>query len=211
MTGEELRARLVALFATSPESGVVYGSDALSALSVPAVPAAVLVPVVLGLPPGILLTKRNSHLNRHAGQVSFPGGRIDPGETPEAAALREADEEIGLAPRDVELIGRMADYITGTGFRITPVVGLLPPGLVFRPAPEEVEAVFQLPLARLLDPSAPQRHNSQDGPRSREYWVWPHPEHFIWGATAAILVHLARKLRGEHEPDPVSECSASLK
>jgi hypothetical protein len=93
------------------------------------------------------------------------------------------------------VIGRLAVYVTGTGFRITPVLGLLPPGLALRPSPREVEAVFELPIAVLLDPAAPhrQRHNVRG--HWREYWVWPHPDHYIWGATAAILVHLAQKLR----------------
>lgn len=195
MTPDELRARLRAVVATPHDNTVVYGDDVLRALDAPPVPAAVLVPVVLGPAPGILLTKRTAHLNKHAGQVSFPGGRIDAGETPEQAALREAEEEVGLSPRDVELLGRMADYVTGTGFRITPVLGVLPPGLVLRPSPEEVESVFEMPLTTLLDPHAPRRQKRESLGNLREFWVWPHPDHFIWGATAAILVHLAEKLR----------------
>ena len=163
----------------------------------PSVPAAVLVPVVLGNPPGILLTKRTPHLKSHAGQVSFPGGRIDPEDAdPEAAALREALEEIALDPANVEVLGRMDEFVTGTGYRITPVVGLLPPGLVYHPSPHEVEAVFELPVSVLLDPDAPRRQRHHVRGVWRDYWVWPHPDHYIWGATAAILVHLARKLRG---------------
>lgn len=195
MNQQELRERLAAVVATPPDGGVAYGDEVLQALDAPPIPAAVLVPVVLGPSPGILLTKRNAHLNKHAGQVSFPGGRIDAGETPEAAALREAEEEVGLSPRDVELLGRLDDYITGTGYRITPVLGLLPPGLVLRPSPEEVESVFEMTLDVLLDPTAPQRQMHESRGNLREYWVWPHPDHFIWGATAAILVHLAEKLR----------------
>jgi len=196
VTPEELRARLAIVVAEPHDGSVVYGDEVLQALDAPPIPAAVLVTVVLGNPPGILLTKRTAHLNKHAGQVSFPGGRIDPGETPEAAALREAEEEVALAPRDVELLGRMADYVTGTGYRITPVVGLLPPGLTLHPSPHEVESVFELPIDVLLDPEAPRRQRRERFGNLREYWVWPHPDHFIWGATAAILVHLAQKLRG---------------
>ncbi|MBN8907945.1 MAG: CoA pyrophosphatase, partial [Rhodospirillales bacterium] len=115
--------------------------------------------------------------------------------SPEAAALREAEEEIALDPRHVDLVGRMADYVTGTGYRITPVIGTLPAGLPYRPSPDEVEAVFELPVSVLLDPDAPQRQRQHVRGHWREYWVWPHPEHYIWGATAAILVHLAQMLR----------------
>lgn len=165
------------------------------------IPAAVLVPVVFGAAPGVLLTLRCGHLSAHAGQVSLPGGRIDPGDaSPEAAALREAEEEIGLDPARVELLGRLRDYATGTGYIVTPVVGLLPEGvaldaLALRPSASEVEAVFELPLAVLLDPEAPRRQRAEVNGRSREYWVWPHPQYTIWGATAAILVDLAARLR----------------
>jgi 8-oxo-dGTP pyrophosphatase MutT (NUDIX family) len=196
MTAAELRARLTAIVAEPLPGEVAHGDDVLEVLDRPPVPAAVLVPVVLGPTPGILLTKRNAHLNQHAGQVSFPGGRIDTDdEDAEAAALREAEEEIALDRAQVEVLGRMSDYVTGTGYRITPVLGLLPPGLALRPAPEEVEAVFELPIGVLLDPDAPRRQRHHVRGIWREYWVWPHPDHYIWGATAAILVHLAQKLR----------------
>lgn len=196
MTENELRRRLTAIAAEPPETRLAYGEDIIDDLERPPVPAAVLVPVILGSSPGILLTKRTAHLKKHAGQVSFPGGRIDPTDAhPEAAALREAREEIDLDPGHVQILGRMADYVTGTGYRITPVLGLLPPGLGFRPSPDEVDAVFDLPIGVLLDPAAPQRQKQHVRGKWREYWVWPHPQHFIWGATAAILVHLAEKLR----------------
>jgi 8-oxo-dGTP pyrophosphatase MutT (NUDIX family) len=196
MTGEELRARLNQIVATPLSGDVTYGAEVLEVLDKPPVPAAVLVPIILGPTPGILLTKRNAHLAKHAGQVSFPGGRIDATDADaEAAALREAEEEIALDPSCVEVVGLMDDHVTGTGYRITPVLGVLLPGFDLRPAPEEVEAVFELPLDVLLDPKAPRRQRRQVRGMWREFWVWPHPDHYIWGATAAILVHLAEKLR----------------
>ncbi len=194
-----LRERLSRVLPPAPAEAVAApaaSDDAMDLVRGPLVPAAVLVAIVQGPAPGILLTKRTAHLARHAGQVAFPGGRIDPGDpSPEAAALREAQEEVGLDPARAELLGRLPDYATGTGFRVTPVLALLPPGLDLRPAPAEVEAVFQLPLAVLLDPDAPQRRRAEFRGRMREFWVWPHPEHYVWGATAAILVHLAHRLR----------------
>jgi 8-oxo-dGTP pyrophosphatase MutT (NUDIX family) len=196
MTAAELRLRLAEIVAEPAAGDVADGSDVLELLDVPPVPAAVLVPIIMGPYPGILLTKRNAHLNRHGGQVSFPGGRIDASDIDaEAAALREAEEEIALDPSCVEVLGRLGDYVTGTGYRITPVLGLLPAGLALRPAPQEVEAVFELPIHVLLNPAAPHRQRHHVRGHWREYWVWPHPDHYIWGATAAILVHLAQRLR----------------
>ena len=160
------------------------------------VPAAVLVPLVSHPAPTVLLTLRSPRLSSHAGQVSFPGGRMEPGETPEAAAVREAAEEVGLDPRVPELIGRLPEHVTGTGFHVTPVVALLPPPLALTPDAAEVAEVFELPLAVVLDPAAPERRSGEFRGRRREFWVWPHERHYIWGATAAILVNLARVLRG---------------
>ena len=174
----------------------MYGEEIVGLLDSAPVPAAVLVPIVMGAEPSLLLTKRTSHLKKHAGQVSFPGGRIDPGDhDATAAALREAHEEIALDPASVEIIGRMDDYVTGTGYIITPVLGLIPPGAAYRASPDEVEAVFEFPFSTLLDPGAPRRQKQHVRGQWREYWVWPHPEYFIWGATAAIMHHLAGKLR----------------
>jgi len=194
-----LRARLGGTVPPAPAEAIAApaaSDDAMDLVRRPLVPAAVLVAVVQGPAPGVLLTKRTSHLAKHAGQVAFPGGRIEPDDpSPEAAALREAQEEVGLDPACAEVLGRLPDYVTGTGFRVSPVLALLPPGLDLRPAPDEVEAVFQLPLAVLLDPEAPQRRRAEFLGRVREFWVWPHPEHYVWGATAAILVNLAHRLR----------------
>lgn len=195
MNAASLRARLShpgfldCLPPTTSDDGVSAHAGAIK-------PAAVLVPLILhDDAPSVLLTHRAAHLTNHAGQVSFPGGRIEPGETPEAAALRESAEEIGLDPRLPQLAGRMPSHRTGTGYEITPVIGLIEPGFTLTPDPAEVAAAFEFPLAILLDPAAPRRERKEWKGRMREYWVWPHGEYFIWGATATILVNLARGLR----------------
>ena len=171
--------------------------DAESAAARPGLKdAAVLVPIIWhDASPSILLTLRSASLASHAGQVAFPGGRIEPGETAEAAALREAAEEVGLDPRLPEVAGHLPHHLTGTGYRVTPIVAFLAPPLTLTPDPGEVAAIFEMPLATLLDPEAPQRRRAEWRGRIREYWVWPHPEHLVWGATAAMLMSLARVLR----------------
>ena len=196
MSAGELRERLVRLVREEQPGKLVRGSELLAALTGPSVAAAVLVGFVMRGEPALLLTKRNERLKRHAGQVSFPGGRIDPMDVDAtAAALREAEEEIGLVPRHVEVLGRLGDFLTGTGFRITPVVGLVSPDLALRPDPHEVDLVFEFPVETLLDPGAPRRERQERRGIARDVWIWPHPEHYIWGATAAIMVHLAERLR----------------
>jgi 8-oxo-dGTP pyrophosphatase MutT (NUDIX family) len=160
-----------------------------------AVPAAVLVPLVMHREPSVLLTLRSARLNSHAGQVAFPGGRMEPGETPEQAALREAEEEVGLDRALPELLGRLPALLTGTGYLVTPVVALLRPPVALRHDPGEVAEAFEYPLARLLDPAAPERQSREFRGRQREFWVWPHERHYIWGATASMLVTLAGVLR----------------
>ncbi|MSP29204.1 MAG: CoA pyrophosphatase [Acetobacteraceae bacterium] len=193
MHAVELRAR-IARFPRSPAP--LASDDASMFTDGKLTAAAVLIPIILGPQPAILLTKRSARMAKHAGQVSFPGGRIDPKDAhAEAAALREAEEEIALAPHHVELAGRLGDYVTGTGYAITPILGFIASGLAFRPNPREVDAVFEFSLATLLDPDAPTRQRHFTHNLWRDYWVWPHPEHFIWGATAGILVHLAALLR----------------
>ncbi len=195
-----LRARLGGLPLAEAIAVPVNSADAVTLMERPLIAAAVLVPIIHGPTPGVLLTRRTTTLSSHAGQVAFPGGLIDPGETPEQAALREAHEEIGLDPALVEVTGRLPDHVTGTGYRVTPVVGLLAPGFKMVLAAAEVDCVFELPLQVLLDPEAPKLQRAELKGRSREFWVWPHEQHYIWGATAAILVKLAQVLRAEGIP-----------
>lgn len=159
--------------------------------------AAVLLPIVLHPEPTILLTLRTATLSAHAGQVSLPGGRIETDDpSPEHAALREAEEEVGLPRERVELIGRLPRVFTGTGFQVTPIVGLVPP-IAPRPDPREVAEVFELPLAQLTDPARGPRleNGAAYGSRRPRVWVVPHDRHVIWGATAAILASFATVLR----------------
>lgn len=196
MTPASLRLRLSEIAARQPDAHPVLGDEIIGGLRKPPVPAAVLVPIVLGAEPSVLLTKRTAHLSAHAGQVSFPGGRIDPEDAgPEEAALREAHEEIGLPPESVDVLGRLSDHITGTGYRITPILSVIPSALTYTLSPHEVDSIFELPMHVVLDPAAPRRQRQHVNGTWREYWVWPHPDHFIWGATAAILVQLAQRLR----------------
>lgn len=157
--------------------------------------AAVLVPILLHAAPTVLLTLRAATLSAHAGQVAFPGGRLEAGETPEAAALREAAEEVGLDPRLPRLGGRLPEMLTGTGFHVVPVIAFLDPPVTLTPAPDEVAEVFEYPLSILLDAALPTRESATFRGRERQFWVWPHERHRVWGATAAMLRSLALALR----------------
>lgn len=162
-------------------------------------PAAVLVPLVerpAGL--SVLLTQRTAHLHDHAGQISFPGGRLEP-DDPDAvaAALRETEEEIGLHRRHVDVVGRLDTYRTRTRYEVTPVVGLVSPPFELRPDPFEVADIFEVPLAFVLDPRNRERRSREFQGVERHFWVLPYPDRYIWGATAGMLVNLAEVLAGE--------------
>ncbi len=164
-----------------------------------ATPAAVLVALV-NRPDGltVLFTERSPDLPDHPGQISFPGGRIEPEDADAiAAALREADEEIALSRDRVQLLGRLADYETVTGFRVTPIVAWIEPPIVLKPDPVEVAAVFEVPLAFILEPGNQQRHFRMQGAVRRDYHAIPYGERYIWGATAAMLLMLDRTLRAD--------------
>ena len=157
--------------------------------------AAVLVPVVDHPEPTVLLTLRTGGLSTHAGQIAFPGGKIDPGdETPLAAALREAEEEIGLDRHLVEPLGYLAPYLSGTGFRIVPAVARVDPGFRLTVNPHEVDDVFEVPLAFLMGPENHQQHSREWRGMMRTYYAMPFGERYIWGVTAGILRNLYERL-----------------
>lgn len=162
----------------------------------PLVPAAVLVPVVAGASGlSMLLTRRTSHLHVHAGQISFPGGRLESGDPDAVAgALREAEEEIGLSRQAVEVIGRLDTYVTRTGFEVTPVVGLVSPPVDLRPDPFEVAEIFEVPLDFVVDPRNRERRSREFNGVQREFWAIPYRDYFIWGATAGMIVNLSEVL-----------------
>ena len=159
-------------------------------------PAAVLVPLVehnTGLT--VLLTKRTDHLHHHAGQISFPGGRVEADDLDVIdTALRETEEEIGLNRGYIEIAGYLDDYETGTGFHITPVVGFVRLGFDLNVDDFEVAEVFEVPLEFLFDPANHQRHSRELDGRERQYYAMPYGEFYIWGATAGMLMNLYRRV-----------------
>ena len=161
--------------------------------------AAVLLPLVVRDELNLLLTQRTATLSTHSGQIAFPGGKVDPQDADAiAAALREADEEVGLPPQNVEVLGTLPVYITGTAFHVTPVVALVRPGFTLKPNPHEVDDVFEVPLRFLMDPRHHRRHLMNFDGTAREWYSMPwhdgQRERFIWGATAGMLRNLYRLL-----------------
>ena len=189
---DDLRRRLTGRAA--PESSV-YGDDGAGREAAALTPASVLVPIIAHPEPTVLFTQRTVHLRNHSGQVSFPGGRAEPEDpTPEFTALREAEEEIGVPRHRVEVLARLPDYCTRTGFCISPVVGLLVPPLALAPDRREVEEVFEVPLAFLLDPGNHERHTREYQGQQVGFYVIQYGERRIWGATAGMVVNLYRML-----------------
>ena len=160
------------------------------------IPASVLFPIVLRESgPSVLLTQRTEHLKDHPGQISFPGGRVEPEDASSAhTALREAEEEIGLSSAHVEIVGYLPEYRTGTGYCVTPVVAIVTPPFELRPDPFEVAEIFEVPFAFLMDTANHQRHSMHHRGKLRHYFAMPYGEYFIWGATAGIIVTLSRAL-----------------
>lgn len=188
-----LADRLRASLALDPRHGLLAG-DLIEGAPDAGQEAAVLVAITDRAEPGVLLTVRREHLRTHAGQVSFPGGRIDPGENAIAAALREAEEEIGMPPAMVDIWGAADLYRTVTGFAVTPVLGLVPPDLPLAAHEHEVADWFEAPLSFLLDPANQQRMSAEFQGHTRHYYQIDWQGRRIWGATAAMLVNLTRRL-----------------
>ncbi len=200
---DELRGLIRRCLAATHDADTLNGDHVVAGLppepqTRPLRPAAVLVPLIAH-PEGatVLMTRRTEHLAHHAGQISFPGGRAEAGDIdPIDTALREAEEEVGLDRHRVEILGRLERYQTITGFLVTPVVGMLAPPVRPNPDPHEVAEIFEVPLSFVLDPRNHQRHALWIRGRCRYYYVLPYGEYRIWGATAAMLVSLARTLTG---------------
>ena len=192
------RAEIAARLASHPPIEQLLTADDLEKQQrnarAPSRPAAVLLLIVNHAgQPTVLLTQRTSHLADHAGQIAFPGGRCDEGDcTPERTALREAEEEVGLESHRVEILGRLPEYLTSTGFSVTPVVGWAEPPLTYRADPHEVADVFEVPLAFLLDVANHRYESAFFKGRMRHFWAMPYGERFIWGATAGMLVTFQR-------------------
>lgn len=189
-----LAGRLRAALGHPARDGLL-GGDLEAAGSHEAREAAVLIAVTDRPEPGVILTVRHESMRTHAGQIAFPGGRIDPGEQTTDAALREASEELGLDTAVVDVVGAMDQYRTVTGFLVTPVVGVIPPDVPLIPHDAEVADWFEAPLDFLLDPANQVRRQTVFAGRERHYYEIAWEGRRIWGATAAMLVNLSRLLQ----------------
>jgi 8-oxo-dGTP pyrophosphatase MutT (NUDIX family) len=187
---ERLRSALAAAPALPPLEGDLPETRALASMD-----AAVLIAITDRSEPGVILTIRREHLRTHAGQIAFPGGRVDSGEEPVSAALREAHEEVLLDPSAVEVVGPLDTYRTVTGYVVTPVLGVIAPDLPLEPHEHEVADVFEAPLGFLIDPANQHRRTAMLDGRERHYYeiIWNGRR--IWGATAAMIVNLSRRLQ----------------
>lgn len=185
----------VGVVASDYDLSAAYGPSAFDG---PLTPASVLIALVErdhGL--SVILTRRADTLRRHTGQIALPGGRRDPGETPWQTALREAEEEIGLHPSFVSLVGLSTPYQTGTGYLITPVVGFVRPGFTLTANPHEVADIFETPFGFLMDPANLEEHERElPSGEKRRFYAYTHEDRFIWGATAGVLRALYDRLYG---------------
>lgn len=202
-SGDALMARLrSSLTRVRPARTVPRGDHDLNPGMTPGgalIAAAVLIPVIpLAPAPHVLFTRRALDLADHAGEISFPGGRVETGDPDAvAAALRESWEELGLERGQIEILGALDSYETRTGFRVAPVVGLVAPPIALRPDPREVAEVLEVPLPHLLDPANYRRREFEAGGRPRRFYAIPYRHHMIWGATAGMLMNLCEVMSAE--------------
>ncbi len=190
-----LFSHVEALYQTghSGDPPVLFGDQRLEGIT-EFTPAAVLVAITERAAPGMLLLHRPSNMRAHPGQIAFPGGKIDPGESPTEAALREAHEELGIDAAQVRVIGTGDVYRTHSGFEITPVLGVVPPDIKITPNPMEVAQWFEAPVAHVLDPANHEQQYVEWEGSMRAYYQIDWQEHQIWGVTAAVIVNLSRRL-----------------
>ncbi len=161
----------------------------------PLADAAVLIPILPTDPPKVLLTHRTPHLKSHAGQIAFPGGKVDPGETVPQTAIREAHEEVGLETEFVEIVGYLDGYRTRTGYAVSPAVALIRPGYKLVPNPAEVARVFEVPLAFIAEAENLRKETRIWQGKQRFFYAIPYEEHYIWGATAGIIRNFHERLK----------------